>query len=228
MKKLSLLLTMSALALGIKTQAQDAPRFRIAAHGGYSYRIGKVPSSFSGDTRDYMKKLKSGFNVGADVQYYFNDEWGVGVKYLRFQASGNGVIYVDDPADGRTRTNVSDNIGISFYGATFCGRVYTKKDYSQAFLIGAALGYMRYRDNGGVSAYPVTIRGGALGTGLDVGYDIRIARKLYAGAQFSYLAGTLGRITIEQPNMTVRRELKDDQKENLAHLSLSVGLRFHL
>ncbi|NML39500.1 porin family protein [Chitinophaga sp. G-6-1-13] len=227
MKKLSLVLIMSALAFAAKAQDKEAPRFRIAAHGGYSYRIGKVPTSFSGEARDYMKKLKSGFNVGADVQYYFNDEWGVGVKYLRFQASGSGVIPAETP-NGRMRTNVLDNIAISFYGAAFCGRVYTKKDYSQAFLISALLGYMRYRDNGGVYTYPVMIKGGALGTGLDVGYDIRIARKLYAGAQLSYLAGTLGRVTIEQPNMTETRELKDDQKEDLSHLSLSVGLRFHL
>ncbi|NLR68156.1 porin family protein [Chitinophaga varians] len=228
MKKLSLLFMMSALAFGVKAQDKDVPRFRIAVNGGYSYRIGKVPSSFSGDARDYMKKLKSGFNVGADVQYYFNDEWGVGVKYLRFQASGSGVVAAESPSDGYMRTNVADNIGITFYGATFCGRVYTKSDYSQAFLIGASLGYMRYRDNGQVAAYPVTIKGGALGSGLDVGYDIRIARKLYAGAQFSYLAGTVGRVTIERAGMTETRELKDDQRENLSHLSLSAGLRFHL
>lgn len=225
MKKLSLALMMSALAFGAK--AQDAPRFRIVVNGGYSYRVGKVPDAFSGETRDYMKKLKSGFNVGADVQYYFNDEWGVGLKYLRFQSSGSGVIPIETP-NGRVRTNTADNIGISFYGPTFCGRVYTTKDYSQALVVGASLGYMHYRDNGGVFTYPVTITGGTLGSGLDVGYDIRLTRKLYAGAQISYMAGTLTRVTVDQGSQRETRTLKDDEKENLSYLSISAGLRFHL
>lgn len=218
---------MSALALGVRAQEQEAPRFRIVVNGGYSYRVGKLPSGFSGETRDYMKKLKSGFNIGADVQYYFNDDWGIGLKYLRFQSSGSGVIPVETP-DGRVRANTSDNIGISFYGPTFLGRVYTAKDYSQSLVVGASLGYMRYRDNGKVAAYPVVITGGTIGSGLDVGYDIRIARRLYAGAQISYLAGTLSKYTVEQGNQTTTRDLKDDEKENLSHLSISAGLRFHL
>lgn len=218
---------MSAMALGVRAQEQEAPRFRIVVNGGYSYRVGKLPSGFSGETRDYMKKLKSGFNIGADVQYYFNDSWGIGLKYLRFQSSGSAVIPVETP-DGRVRAATSDNIGISFYGPTFLGRVYTTKDNSQAFIIGASLGYMRYKDNGKVAAYPVVITGGTVGSGVDVGYDIRIARKLYAGAQISYFAGSLSKYTIEQGNQTTTRDLKDDERENLSHLSISAGLRFHL
>nr|WP_295870697.1 outer membrane beta-barrel protein [uncultured Chitinophaga sp.] len=227
MKKWTLLLIMSAMALGVRAQEQETPRFRVVVNGGYSYRIGKLPSGFSEETRDYMKKLKSGFNIGADVQYYFNDSWGIGLKYLRFQASGSAVIPVQTPTDyGRAVT--SDNIGISFYGPTFLGRIYTTKDNSQAFIIGASLGYMRYRDNGKVADYGVVITGGSLGSGVDVGYDIRIARKLYAGAQFSYLAGNLHKYTIRQGNQTTTRDLKDGEKEDLSHISLSAGLRFHL
>ncbi|SKA44016.1 Outer membrane protein beta-barrel domain-containing protein [Chitinophaga eiseniae] len=217
----------SAMTLGARAQEQETPRFRIVVNGGYSYRVGKLPSGFSGETRDYMKKLKSGFNIGADVQYYFNDSWGIGLKYLRFQSSGSAVIPVETPTDyGRAAT--SDNIGISFYGPTFLGRVYTTNDNSQAFIIGASLGYMRYKDNGKVATYPVVITGGTVGSGVDVGYDIRIARKLYAGAQLSYFAGSLSKYTIEQGNQTTTRDLKDDERENLSHLSISAGLRFHL
>jgi hypothetical protein len=227
MKKWSLVLMMSAMALCAYAQDDDAPRFRIAVTGGYSYRVGKLPSGLPGETRDYMKKLKSGFNIGADVQYYFNETWGVGIKYLRFQASGSGVIPVETP-DGRVRASTADNIGISFYGPTFSGRLYTAKDNSQTFIFGVSLGYLHYKDNGRVAAYPVTITGGTVGSGLDAGYDIRIARKLYVGAQISYMTGTLNKYTVTQGGQSETRDLKDEEKENLSHLGISAGLRLHL
>ncbi|MBC9933188.1 hypothetical protein [Chitinophaga qingshengii] len=215
---------MSALALG--TQAQDAPRFRLAVNGGYAYRLGKIASGISGETRDYMKRLKSGLNISADAQYFFSEEWGAGLKYARFQSSGSGVMPVQTP-NGVQRGNVSDNIAISFYAASMGGRVFLTSDDSQAFHASLSLGYLRYHDKGMAANRPVELTGGTMGSGVDLGYDIRLVRKLYAGAQLSYIGGVLSSYNQSVDGATTRVDLKDN-KENLGYLSITAGLRLNL
>lgn len=214
----------SALALGV--QAQDAPRFRLAVNGGYAYRLGKIASGLREEARDHMKKLKSGLNINADAQYFFSDEWGVGLKYACFQSSGSSVMTVET-SNGALRTNFADNILISFYAASIGARVFVTSDDSQAFHASASLGYLRYHDAGILANSAVTLTGGTLGSGVDLGYDIRLVRKLYTGVQLSYIGGVLNAYDKRDVNGTTRVDLKDN-KENLGYLAITGGLRLNL
>lgn len=222
MKKLLLVVCSAALMQGVSAQTKDIPAFRIAVNGGYSYRLGKVGSQFSGETRDYVKKLKSGFNLGLDGTYYFKEKMGVGLKYSYFHASNSGVV----PLSGGS-TSTSDNIGINFIGATFGTRLYNQAK-TNAFYANVGLGYVGLRNNSAVGATKMIIKGGTAGTSLDLGYDFYITRYLSAGAQASLITGQLSRIKVEQASGTTTRELKDEERENVSHLNLSAGIRFTL
>jgi hypothetical protein len=173
-----------------------------------------------------MKKLKSGFNVGADAMYYFNPKMGVGVKYNRFQASHSDVIPVRT-STGQMRTNVMDNIAINFFAATFGTRVFNAAG-TNAFHANIALGYLGFRDNGWLNVDKLILTGGTLGIGWDIGYDIRLTSKLSAGAQLSLISGKLNSFMKEDSNSREKVTLTDDQKENLSHLNLSLGLRLNI
>jgi hypothetical protein len=226
MKQFSLLLLISMLTHAAYAQTTELRKFRFALNGGYSYRLGKISDQLTGDARNYMKKLKSGFNVGADAMYYFNPKMGVGVKYNRFQASHSDVIPVRT-STGQMRTNVMDNIAINFFAATFGTRVFNAAG-TNAFHANIALGYLGFRDNGWLNVDKLILTGGTLGIGWDIGYDIRLTSKLSAGAQLSLISGKLNSFMKEDSNSREKVTLTDDQKENLSHLNLSLGLRLNI
>ncbi|MCW3465871.1 hypothetical protein [Chitinophaga nivalis] len=232
MKRLVLILSASLLALQAAAQtsrtttATDIPHFRLAVTGGYGYRLGKISPQLTGEARDYMKKMKSGFNISADALYYFNETLGTGIKYSRFQSSQSAALLVNT-AVGPARQIVKDNIAINFIAATFAARIFNPKK-TNSFHLNISLGYLGFRDDGAVSAQKVQLTGGTVGLGWDMGYDIRIARKLSAGAQLSLITGKLNSYTRYDGYSRVKVTLKDDEKENLSHLNLSAGLRLNL
>ena len=229
MKQLLLVLVATVLtqyAYAQKTKQTDLPSFRITVNGGYSYRLGKVSSQYTGEAKDYMKKLKSGFNIGADAMYYFKERMGVGLKYSRFQATNSAVIPVMT-GSGQMRTTVGDNISINFFAATFGTRIFNAAE-TNAFYANVALGYLGFRDKGWVYLDKLLLTGGSLGIGWDIGYDFRITRRLSAGAQLSLISGQMTSFVKQDTNGSETITLTDEQKENLSHLNLSAGLRLNL
>lgn len=226
MKQLLLVLLAIVLLQNAYAQKTDLPSFRLTVNGGYSLRLGKVSSQYTGESNDYMKKLKSGFNIGADAIYYFREKMGVGLKYSRFQASNSAVIPVMT-GSGEMRTNVSDKIGINFFAATFATRIFNAAG-TNAFYANVALGYLGFRDNGQVYLNKMVLTGGSLGIGWDVGYDFRITRLLSAGAQVSLITGQMTSFVKEDASSRVTVTLPEGQRENLSHLNISGGLRLNL
>ncbi|HVI44219.1 MAG TPA: hypothetical protein VM802_05100 [Chitinophaga sp.] len=234
MKKCILILLMSITVHGLYAQqpARKVPdngysRFRFAINGGYSYRLAKISPDLNSEARNYFKKLKSGFNVSADVLYYFNESLGAGIKYSRFQTSKSDVLLVDVPNSGRMRTTVGDNMAFNFFAATFATRFYNKKQ-TNFFYANLSLGYLNYYDDGWVHIQKAKLTGGTVGFGWDLGYDVRITRRLSAGAQLSLISGKLSSITREDGYGRTKVQLEGDQKESLSHLNISAGIRWNL
>ncbi|NSL86110.1 hypothetical protein [Chitinophaga solisilvae] len=226
MKQLFLLLFAGILTHTAYAQKSTLPHFRFVVNGGYSYRLGKISSQITGDALTYMRKLKSGFNIGADAMYYFNETLGAGIKYNRFQSSQSGVIPIEYNGS-RIRTNVMDNIAINFIAPSFVVRIFDAKDRNSLHM-NMALGYLGFRDNGWVNHGKVILTGGTVGVGLDFGYDIRINRMLSAGAQLSLINGKLTSYMQEDESGRRKITLQDDETENLGHLNISLGLRLNI
>ncbi|RBL90667.1 hypothetical protein DF182_29905 [Chitinophaga flava] len=202
------------------------PYFRIAINGGYSYRMGKVASDINGEARNYMKQLKSGFNIGADATYYFNYSFGLGIKYDRFQSSRSAVIPVVVEGSNM-RTNVMDNISINYIAPTFSVQSFNASR-TQYVYINFSVGYLGFHDDGWVYRNKVTLNGATVGVGLGMGYDIRLTRKLFAGGQVDLITGGLKSYTREDGNSRVRVNLEGEHKEDLSHLSFALGLRLDI
>ena len=122
---------------------------------------------------------------------------------------------------------MNDNITISFIGPRASGKIFDRKEKN--FLsIGAALGYLGYRNNSNVVTEYIKITGASLGAAFDVGYDWQVARKFYLGAQASIVSGVLSKLTTERNGVRSTQKLENDQKENLGRMNLSAGARFVL
>ena len=203
--------------------AREYPKFRIAIRGGYSYLFAKIPPNLEDNAVDYFKSLKSGFHFGADVNYFFNKTFGIGLKFSLFKTKANGQnILFDDGQGGSFRVNISDDRTDFLVGPSFIVRVLAPVT-KNAFIAGATMGYFSYNDNVLIGNIPAIVKGSTLGMVLDLGYDLRLSD------DFSLLFAmsvTLGGLTVATINgQTI--ELPEGEVESMSRIDLSIGFSFN-
>ncbi|TAJ05793.1 hypothetical protein DMA11_23060 [Marinilabiliaceae bacterium JC017] len=200
--------------------------WRVAFNLGYGHNIAKVSDNVPDGLEDYVKGLKSGFQFGGDVTYYFSDAIGVGGKYLMFKSSNemNNIVVTDDFGKQKYG-DISDEVKVTFIGPTFSTR-YLNAAKTNAFITGISLGYMGYRDDKVfIDKYKLT--GSTLGLAFDLGYDFSLSEKVSLGFQASYIAGNLSRYEVSNGSTTETVDLEKDEYESLHRLDFSIGIRFY-
>jgi hypothetical protein len=202
------------------------PRIRLALTGGWGYRIAKLADNVSGDFKQYINDLRSGTQYGGDINYYFSEQVGLGLKYNVYQSKNEiGSIYVVQPNGSTQYGKMSDNIIIDFIGPSISTRLLNEKK-KNALLLNLAIGYLGYMDNA-VLINNYTFKGNTVGMVWDIGYDVGISENWAIGFQFSYLIGTLTQIQLSDGTQTRTIKLEKDEYENLSRIDLSVGLRLN-
>lgn len=211
-------------------------RFRIAMQGGYGYRTGSIKearqrmisSGFPVDAANsYYRAIKFGMQGGGQVHYMFWKQNGLGIDYNFFysKASASGNM---DPGDGYTRIygTMSEDIYTQFAGLSW----YTHQWISPARLKYYSLlsvGLAMYRNETRVIYSPVLFTGKALGTNLETGLEYFFSERIALGIGLSYFQSTLGKVTVNNGNSIQEVELEDKQREGLARLNLSAGLKIY-
>jgi hypothetical protein len=200
------------------------PHFRLSFDAGYCYRTARVPDNLDVAFEKYMKKLKSGWTIGGDAGYYFSEGFGIGIKgnYSHFSNQMSDVI-VYTTTDTLTGM-MADRIGITYVGPELMMRFYNAKR-TNAFIMNLGIGYLGYvNDATLISDFSIT--GGTVGIAYDLGYDIRLTNELMIGLQASILLGTLTSVMVDDGNTKQTIDLGQDNKESLARINLTIGLRF--
>jgi hypothetical protein len=203
---------------------QIYPHFRAAINGGCSYRLAKISPSIPPDFEQYMKDLKSGYQYGMDLSYYFTEQLGFGLKYNRHKSKNEiNNIYVVQP-DGTTKYGMmSDDISIDFIGPFFGTRLLNASKRN-SFIVNFSIGYLGYT-NEAVLFTDFTIKSSTVGLCWDIGYDIGLSENFALGIQLSYMLGTLTQYDLSYGGTTEKIKLEKDSYENLSRIDLSIGLR---
>jgi hypothetical protein len=200
-------------------------KFRVALNGGYSYRTAKLAEGVQTDFMDYTKELKSGYHLGADFTYFYNESFGFGFKYCLFNSSNSmDNVYLEDNNGNRLYGKMSDNIKISYFGPSFSTRQYSFKN-SNVFYMSGSLGYFGYV-NDAVFVDDFKISGKTLGLSLGVGYDVKLSEDLSLGFQFSILRGLMTKYDLTDGGYTEEIQLEQGSYESLNRIDFSVGLVF--
>lgn len=201
------------------------PSLTFSLNGGYTYRLARIDPSTDAFTKDYYKGLKSGYNYGADLTYYFYESLGAGIKFTSagFYNKVSDVIVTFN--NGTVKYgDVSDHIVINFIGPSVTTR-YFPNDNENCMTMGGAIGYMTYRDNS-IVVDPVKITGNTFGVAMDFGYDFEIGPTTNLGLKFSYITGFLFKVNIEEAGTTRVMELDDGTFESLGRFDIGVILRY--
>lgn len=199
-----------------KVKAKVFKPVKLGLAGGWGYRTGKLVSD-NPEQKDYLKGLKSGFQLSADFDYYFNDLFGIGLKYALFRASANGRVM---------GTQMEDKTTTQFIGPTFAMRFlsFSKKN---AFIMNYSAGYLSYLDKGSSSGRSGKLTAGTFGLVMDLGYEAGLSENLAILFQLSAVVGTFSSYTFEEQGYSQKVTLPDDERENLSRIDLSIGLRFN-
>ena len=182
----------------------DYAHFRIAAAGGYSRRL---ISSKGSSTEDSYKKPTNGFHYGLELNYYFNENIGIGINYYATHF--------------KLKDDYSDKLRIQQVIPTFSTRIFDEKQRG-GVLINIGVGYIDYQNKYWGIAYQPNPYAGAKktdktlmdwGIGLlcSVGYDFPFSKTMAICLQASITSGKLTDI---------------NTSNGWGKVNLSLGLRF--
>jgi hypothetical protein len=205
---------------------RDYSHLKISFNTGYGYQLGKIHEDLGQELTDYQGKLKSGYQFGGSLTYFFSGYFGMGANYRSFRTSNsmNDVLLLDKRGY-KTYGDISDKINISFYNVMFIfrsGNILRRG----VFYAGSGLGYVEFRDKTKVID-DFLMTGGTLGTSTEIGYDIGLSDRWETGLQLTYITGLVKEYRIDDGSrvQTVKPEDKDEYI-NLYRLDFSIGLRF--
>lgn len=198
-----------------RIRSNEFPRWRMALNGGFSKHTAEISKEVSSSEREYVEDLLSGSNFSADVNYYFSESIGAGMKYLKFNST----------TDVQTNAISSEpvDLNILFIGPGVSTRLLNASK-KNALLFNISIGYIDYKFDGNAAL----IKGKTAGLLYDLGYDIGISENISIGLQVSYLSGQLTQFEMVQGAYTETVELEKGNYESLHRLDFSVGLRLNL
>ncbi|MBK8805350.1 MAG: hypothetical protein IPO21_01340 [Bacteroidales bacterium] len=209
--------------LELKTKSLH-PNYTIGFNGGYSYRTGKISPSASGFVRDYLKKLKSGYCLGADLYYLTSESFGFGLRYSFYNSRNyyeNAL--VTDEYGKVIYGDIEDNIFIQM----ICPSVITKLlkgNTKQDLSLGFSLGYQSYINRAKV-VEEFKITGNTVGLIIDLAYNRKIFKNLEINITTAMLIGYLSKFKIDNGITKETINLNDNYSEDISRFEFKIGFR---
>jgi len=217
MKKQILLLSFVLICSALC--AQDLYQFRIAVAGGYSYRTTIFPANSKSE------ETKNGFHYGMELNYYFNETFGLGINYCANH-------FNSESTHKWTSVNILEKVRLQQIIPTFSVRVFDKQKQG-AFLVNIGAGYIDYKSRDFLVDYNNkprwTSKGWTIGMLWGIGYDIPISQSMAIYVQASFTGGIITKSTsIDETTGDIYVSSVDKiyEGEGIGRINLSIGLRF--
>jgi hypothetical protein len=204
------------------TLLMQMPKMRLSIEGGYSYRTAKIPSGMVSEVEDYLKELKTGFNLSIDLAYFFHREYAIALKYSRFSSSNSmDNIYYEDTNTGQTGYGtIEDKISIAYIGLGVTQRLIAGS--GSGLLIGhLSVGQLNYNNDSKVIYIPIDIEGSSFGLHGLIGLEYFVSEKVGLGGSFSYLYGNMKEIKANGEQFT------SSEGESLNRLDFNLGIKLY-
>jgi len=199
--------------------------FQYGITGGFSYRLAGIDPDADAFLRDYMSGLLLGYYFGGDVNYYFYESLGIGLKLSSALYSNKVENVLVTFNDGTSKIGtVSDNIWLTYIGPSLSFR-YFPGNNNNSLTMGCTMGYIRYKNNCRVID-PFKMTGNSVGMGFDFGYNFEVSPTSSFGIKLTYLMGLLTKMEITDNTQTYTYEMETGEFESLGRLDFGIALTF--
>jgi len=205
------------------------PHFRIAADGGWQYRLARLASGMDAFWQEHYKKMKSGFHYDIQVAYFFVENHGIEIMFSQqfFNNTLKNIILYDETGNVIAFGILKEKNMFNYAGANYIVRFFNakKKNY---FSMTFGLGYLGYIDKLILNDDEFSkITAATFGVNCGLGYDIGISKDFGIGLKLSFMGGTFRNYKLTQGGITTNETLPEKTPEGLGTIKLSVGLRFN-
>lgn len=190
--------------------------FRFAIGGGYALRLGKITDAGDANLNEMSKKLRHGYTVDADAQYFFKESWGLGINanWVSSNTSGSNVSI---PGLERTINNYKETQNMLFVGPSYAGRTETDK-----FLLVSTIsvGPLFYLDRMTLDGVAVDAKKTTFGVNAGIAGEYKLNATTGLGLKLSYTLGSINSVNIEGQNVDM------DEKINVSNLMITAFISF--
>ncbi len=191
----------------------ESNRFRIVLNTGFTYQFG----GYENHPTSYARQLRTFVHLGADIQFFPTDRFGVGLKYNRTSTPAQENF---DPSFAQAfgTNSIEEKVRFHYVGFSLLSRQPRGSD--QYLIYSIAGGKVMYRDDGFKdNNVPYFEHGDSFALELAIGYDYILDSNLAVGVGFAL---NIGRINeYETPSGTVNGANFD-----VSRFDLTLGLRF--
>ncbi len=199
---------------------------RLAVQGGWSYRLFSFPENFDPSMDEYFKKLKPGFHLSSDFQYFFGKYGALSLKCSAFRNKSEMDNVHIQYADGSEEYgSIKEAINIYFLGGGMLIR-FNKNNRKNMFFSSFEVGYWRYKNKANIINQDLDLTSGNIGFNATMGYDFKISQNMLLGLQFSFLIGGMNEVDVTSGSSNYTINLRPEAYENISRIDLSIGLRF--
>ncbi len=189
--------------------------FRFSIGGGYAFRLGKIQETGDSQLDDMSKKLRHGYTVDADAQYFFCEGWGLGLNanFCSSSTSGNNVTI---PNVGDVNS-YKESQNILFVGPSFAGR-----NESEKFLLvsSIAIGPLFYMNPATLDGVAVKTKATTLGVNAGLAGEYKLNATTGIGLKLSYTVGNVKSVNVEG------QKVEMEEAFNLSNLMLTAFISF--
>ena len=202
-------------------KSSSASKSRVALQGGYTYRLAKIPDGADQEIEDHYKRLKNGFHIGTDINYFWNEKNAIGVSASFSQAKSTlpDMQGIDAAGNIIAQGDLTENIKLIYFGPSYFNRTISPGAKTH-LLIGFTTGYYIYNEKLSWIGETINITGGTIGFGFSFGVDFLTSDNFAIGLQGSLLVGWLNKVRVDGDLIEL------DENENLSRIDLTIGFRF--
>ena len=218
------------VALAEQQSERDRKDFHvcIGLDGGWAYRTAPLSSDISDDYKDYLRSLKKGSDLSANLKINIENILSLGLQYDRFTAGCQADAWFADDEGNVTQGTISDAITITFIGGSFGMFGWVSNNKKHLLHADFIFGYMGYEDAGEEFGTQYVLKGKTFGTGYAFGYDFKITKHIAIGEELSYYKGSLKNMEYWENGYFKDGIDLGNSREGLQRINLKAGLRFYL
>lgn len=189
--------------------------FRFSIGGGYAFRLGKIVDTGDPKIYELNKKLRHGFTIDADAQYFFKQNWGIGINANLCLANTSGY-NITIPNLGLANS-YKENQRIFYVGPSYVSREGKNKFL---FTSNIGLGAIFFSDE--IIINGVMAKGSETTIGLNAGLgaEYKVSNNTGIGLKLSYIMGAVNSLNFNG------QSVKSDKPMSLSNLMLTAFVSF--